>query len=40
MKFFALIVTVAANQYDSMNEDKVLVNLESTLSSTLSLGQR
>ena len=36
MKFFALIVTV--NQYDSMNEDKVLVNLESTLSSTLSLG--
>ena len=30
MKFFALIVTV--NQYDSMNEDKVLVNLESTLS--------
>ena len=36
MKYFALIATVAANQYDSMNEDELLVNLESTLSSALS----
>ena len=35
MKFFALaaIAAVSANQYDSMNEDELLVNLESTLSS-------
>ena len=35
MKFFALaaLATVSANQYDSMNEDELLVNLESTLSS-------
>merc|ERR1719498_1292312 len=30
MKFFALIAAVSANQYDSMNEDELLVNLEST----------
>ena len=36
MKFFALVAAVAANQYDSMNEDELLVNLESTLSSALS----
>ena len=36
MKFFALIATVAASQYDSMTEDELLVNLESTLSSALS----
>ena len=37
MKFFALaIAAVSANQYDSMNEDELLVNLESTLSSALS----
>merc|ERR1711998_660663 len=33
MKFAALIAAVAANQYDSMNEDELLVSLESTLSS-------
>ena len=34
MKFAAAIIaTVAANRYDSMNEDDLLVNLESTLSS-------
>ena len=38
MKFFAIatIAAVSANQYDSMNEDELLVNLESTLSSALS----
>merc|ERR1719313_3318983 len=37
MKFAAsLIATVAANRYDNMNEDDLLVNLESTLSSALS----
>jgi len=38
MKFaaIALVATVAANQYDSMNEDELLVNLSSTLSSALS----
>ena len=36
MKFCALIAAVAANQYDSMNEDELLVNLESSLSSALS----
>merc|ERR1719218_315678 len=36
MKFAAaLIATVAANRYESMNEDDLLVNLESTLSSAL-----
>merc|ERR1719396_215625 len=34
MKFAAaLIATVAANRYENMNEDDLLVNLESTLSS-------
>ena len=33
MKFFALIAAVAANKYDSMTEDELLVNLESTLNS-------
>merc|ERR1719247_922544 len=34
MKFAAaLIAAVAANKYDSMNEDELLVNLESTLNS-------
>merc|ERR1711862_916334 len=32
----ALIATVAANRYENMNEDDLLVNLESTLSSALS----
>ena len=36
MKFLALVAAFAANQYDSMNEDELLVNLESTLSSALS----
>merc|ERR550525_723166 len=37
MKFAAaLIATVAANRYENMNEDDLLVNLESTLSSALS----
>ena len=36
MKFSLLVAAVAANQYDSMNEDELLVNLESTLSSALS----
>jgi hypothetical protein len=33
MKFFALaaIAAVSATQYDNMNEDELLVNLESTL---------
>jgi hypothetical protein len=35
MKFFALaaLATVSANKYDSMSEDELLVNLQSTLSS-------
>ena len=34
MKFAAaLLATVAANKYESMNEDELLVSLESTLSS-------
>merc|ERR1719231_1324799 len=34
MKFAAaLIATVSANQFEAMNEDQLLVNLESTLSS-------
>merc|ERR1719215_2213064 len=33
MKFVALAAAVAANKYESMNEDDLLVNLESTLSS-------
>merc|ERR1712032_1734827 len=38
MKFFAIatIATVSANQFEYMNEDELLVNLESTLSSALS----
>ena len=37
MKFAAaLIATVAANRYENMNEDDLLDNLESTLSSALS----
>ena len=37
MKFAAaLIAVVSANQFESMNEDDLLVNLESTLSSALS----
>merc|ERR1719329_2113798 len=38
MKFFAVaaLATVSANQFESMNEDELLVNLESTLSSALS----
>merc|ERR1711918_217586 len=36
MKFTAFVALAAANQYDSMNEDELLVNLESTLSSALS----
>ena len=36
MKFALAIATVAANQYDHMNEDELLVNLSSTLSSALS----
>ena len=34
MKFAAaLLAVVSANQYEDMNEDELLVNLESTLSS-------
>ena len=33
MKFAALIAVAAANQYDSMTEDELLVNLGNTLSS-------
>ena len=33
MKFFALVAAVSASQYDSMTEDELLINLESTLSS-------
>ena len=35
MKFFAIatLATVSTNQFESMNEDELLVNLESTLSS-------
>ena len=36
MKFFALVAAVSASQYDSMTEDELLINLESTLSSALS----
>merc|ERR1712100_666897 len=36
MKFFALVAAVSANQYDSMNEDELLVSLQSNLSSALS----
>merc|ERR1712032_1499161 len=35
MKFFALVAAVSATQYDSMTEDELLVNLESTLSSAM-----
>merc|ERR550525_1525600 len=41
MKFAAaLIATVAANRYENMNDDDLLVNLESTLSSALSSDSR
>jgi len=33
MKFFCLVAAVAASKYDQMNEDELLVSLESTLSS-------
>merc|ERR1712147_88134 len=33
MKFAAIIAAVAANGYETMNEDDLLVSLESTLSS-------
>jgi len=33
MKFSLLIATAAASKYDQMNEDELLVSLESTLSS-------
>merc|ERR1711957_1164821 len=33
MKFTCIIAAVAASQYDTMNEDELLVNLESQLSS-------
>ena len=39
MKFIAitaLVATVSANKYDIMNEDELLVNLESTLGSAQS----
>merc|ERR1719353_1934515 len=36
MKFTAFAVAVAANRYENMNEDDLLVNLDSTLSSALS----
>merc|ERR1711939_954928 len=36
MKFTAILATVAASRYDSMNEDELLVSLESNLSSALS----
>merc|ERR1719375_2436202 len=36
MKFTSFAVAVAANQFESMNEDDLLVSLESTLSSALS----
>jgi hypothetical protein len=36
MKFSLLIATVAASKYDSMNEDELLVSLQSNLSSALS----
>merc|ERR1712144_167958 len=36
MKFTAFAIAVAANTYDLMGEDDLLVNLESTLSSALS----
>ena len=36
MKFFALIAVAAATTYDNMNEDELLVSLESNLSSALS----
>ncbi len=35
MKFCLLVAAVAATKYDSMNEDELLVNLSSTLSSAL-----
>merc|ERR1719185_13131 len=35
MKFALAIATVAANRYENMNEDELLVNLSSTLPSAL-----
>merc|ERR1739848_119423 len=35
MKFTLLVAAVAANRYENMNEDELLVNLSSTLSSAL-----
>ena len=35
MKFFALIAAVAASKYEQMNEDELLVQLQSTTSSAL-----
>jgi len=39
MKFFALVAVAAASRYDQMNEDELLVSLESNLSSALSSAQ-
>merc|ERR1712083_937064 len=36
MKFFALLAVASASKYDSMNEDELLVSLQSNLSSALS----
>merc|ERR1719158_1437502 len=36
MKFTLFVAAVSANRYENMNEDDLLVNLESTLSSALS----
>ena len=36
MKFSLLVATAAASQFSNMNEDELLVNLESTLASSLS----
>ena len=36
MKFLAFAAAVSASKYDSMNEDELLVSLESNLSSALS----
>ena len=35
MKFFALVAAASATQFSQMNEDELLVNLESTLSSAI-----
>ena len=36
MKFLAFVAAVSASKYDSMNEDELLVSLQSNLSSALS----